>query len=808
MKKLLSGVLAFALLFGSAALPENVFETSSTITASAATSVPSSGKCGKNVYYTLKNGVLTISGSGAMYDYDNYDNRSPFDLGQGISNGIKSVIIKNGVTTIGERAFRYCGELEKISLPNSLKSIGFESFYRSSLKTITIPANVSSISTLAFEDCWSLTAINVNSANKYYSSLNGILYNKKKTKLIECPISVTNKKVVVPNGVTTIGDSAFFSCYDLKSVKLPNSIRTIETSAFNRASGKFTVNFPKGLKTIGDNAFYMSGISGYVTLPNTVTYLGNAAFSFTGFLTGITVPDSVTKIGEKLFFESSIKTIKLGKAPITTEHFGGECKIEKIIYTGTKKKLDSMLSYYTKSMTIGNGVTTIADNAFYGSYSLENLKIGDTVTYIGDSAFWQCVRLKSVSIGKSVKTIGKYAFFGCDELTSITLPDGLKTIREGAFLGMKNVKKIVIPESVTSIGKHAIGYYNMPYHMMDDEKLTGLTIYCYRGSEGERYAKANGFKYVLFPSTTRLAGDNRYSTAATLSSKMYKTANTVVLATGLTYQDALVAVPLANAYKAPLLLGTEKHITDQTLAELKRLKAKNVIVVSTNGAIGDNAKAELKGYKVTSIAGKNYYETATKVAKALQTKTKKAPDTIFFATDSAFADALSASPVAAIKNAPIIYLKNKGSIDSATAAYLKSVKGKVKNAYVIGGDGVISDAMMKNVATALGLKSGKTVVRVAGKNRYETCVAVNKKFKNVVSSDGICVAKGLDFPDALAGGVYAAKTKQALFLADGNKLQDVQITYLKGKNASRITVFGGTGAVSDELVKLIAQASV
>ena len=308
----------------------------------------------------------------------------------------------------------------------------------------------------------------------------------------------------------------------------------------------------------------------------------------------------------------------------------------------------------------------------------------------------------------------------------------------------------------------------------------------------------------------RLAGANRYDSAAVISQAMYKTSDTVIVATGLTFNDALVAVPLASAYNVPLLLATEKHITAQTEAELKRLNAKNVIVVSTNGAIGEKAKAEFKAanYNMTYIKGKTCFETAAKVAKALQDKTKKVPDTIFFATDSAFADALSASPVAAIKNAPIMYLKNTGSIDKATADYLKSVKGKVKNAYIIGGDGVISNAMMKNVAKALGLTVNKTVVRVAGKNRYETCVAVNKKFKSVLTGTGICVAKGLDFPDALAGGVYAASTKQALFLADGKKLQDCQNTYLKGKNAGKITVFGGTGAVPDELVKLIAKASV
>ena len=307
----------------------------------------------------------------------------------------------------------------------------------------------------------------------------------------------------------------------------------------------------------------------------------------------------------------------------------------------------------------------------------------------------------------------------------------------------------------------------------------------------------------------RFAGANRYDTARLISKGSYPNGTgTVIVATGLDFHDAMVAVPLAAAYDAPLLLTTDKQVTKQTEAELKRLRAKKVIIVSTNGAVGSVVKAALAKYNPTMISGKTYFETAAKVAKTLQEKTKKAPDTIFFATNSAFADALSASPVAAIKNAPIMYLKNTGSIDKATADYLKSVKGKVKNAYIIGGDRVISNAMMKNVAKALGLTSGKTVQRVAGANRYETCVAVNKKFKSVLSSDGICVAKGLDFPDALAGGVYAAATKQALFLADGKKLLDCQNTYLKGKNAAKITVFGGTGAVPDSLVKLIAKASV
>ncbi len=640
-KRLLSGVLAVAMLFGSAAaLPEGVFETSSTITASAETSKATSGKCGENVKWTLKNGVLTISGSGAMYDYSH--DYSPLEQ----RSDITSVVIKSGVTSISGRMFLGCEKIKSISLSNSITSIGKR----------------------AFEKCRGLTS------------------------------------VTIPKSVKSIGDDAFCMCSSLTNINIPTSVKSIGGMAFN--STKWLKNQREKNDFVVVNGILIDAAkcTGKVIIPNTVQVIGGDAFLWNGRVTSIKIPNSVKRIEE--------------------------------------------------------------------------------------CAFFRCESLKTINIPESVTSIGEEAFYGCTSLKSITIPSNVK-----------------------SIGKAAFGYKRYEEHIAV-EKVTGFTIYGAKGSTAEKYAKDNGFKFVPIrnpePKSTRLAGANRYETASIISKKMNpKTSGTVIIATGLTFHDAMVAVPLAKAYNAPLLLATEKHITAQTEAELKRLKAKNVIVVSTNGAIGSGAKAELKalGLKTTYIEGKNVFETSTKVAKALQTQNKKAPDTIFFATDGAFADALSASPVAAIKGAPIIYLNNK-SIDKTVADYLKSVKGKIKNAYIIGGDGVISNAMMKNVAKALGLTSGKTVQRVAGANRYETCVAVNNKFKSVLSSDGICVAKGLDFPDALAGGVLAAKNRIPLFLADGKKLLDCQNTYLKGRKASKLYVLGGTGAVPDSLVKLIAKASV
>ena len=1050
-KKLLSLALAVTMLFGSAAaLPEGVFSESTSITASAEVSKATSGKCGENVSWSLKNGVLTISGSGKMTDYDLEDD-SPFYYREDIT----SVIIKSGVTSIGDCIFYNCENLKSVTIPDSIKNIGRYAFLGTGLTNITIPDSVTSIETGAFQVCAGLKSATVS---------------KNLTKIGRCVFQMCYnlESVNIPSGVTCIDNSAFMGCMKLEKIIIPKNVTHFGTHAFYmtkwlenqqnknplvivnniivdgvKCVGKVTV--PSGVKAIGDSAFIFNNKLTGITIPSSVTSIGYSAFQNCEKLQSITIPKNVTKIEAFAFsstkwlyelqkkdplvvvngmlingqtcegkvtipdnvwaicdyalaYGNNIKevviprdvsevgysafencknlssvTISGGIERLSEYSFKGctnlkdvsisndvmkigyssfeNCNsLKKVIipnsinsvedhafgyeindqtlnpehkkqnnfnifcYKGTagekyakengfaykylstdyefeqladgsakitkyNGKADSVTIPSTiggkkvtsigvgaffenkeiKSVIIPNSVVSIDEqvfescsnlaaisipntlkefggNAFYGTKWLENQQkknplvvvngilidgkkssgnatIPGTVKSIAPNAFAYNDKIKSVSIPGTVESIGKCAFWYCSNLKSLTIPQGVKHIGYSAFEDCSALNGVTVLSKDVVIDDFALGFY-VDYAICKAVTKKGFTITCYKGSTAEKYAKENKIKYTLIrnpePKATRLAGANRYETASIISKKMNpKTSDTVIIATGITYQDALVAVPLASAHNAPLLLATEKHITAQTEAELKRLKAKNVIVVSTNGAIGSGAKAELKalGLKATYIEGRNVFETSTKVAKALQTQNKKAPDTIFFATDSAFADALSASPVAAIKGAPIIYLNNK-SIDKATADYLKSVKGKIKNAYIIGGNGVISDAMMKNVAKALGLTSGKTVQRVAGANRYETCVAVNKKFKSMLTGTGICVAKGLDFPDALAGGVYAAATRQALFLADGKKLQDVQNTYLKGKNAGKITVFGGTGAVSDSLVKLIAKASV
>ena len=301
----------------------------------------------------------------------------------------------------------------------------------------------------------------------------------------------------------------------------------------------------------------------------------------------------------------------------------------------------------------------------------------------------------------------------------------------------------------------------------------------------------------------RLAGSNRYDTAAVISKATYDKASNVVLASGKSYADALAGVPLANKLNAPILLTDPTKLSAETLTEIKRLGAKNVTILGGYGAVSKAVETTLKsnGCTVRRIQGSTRYGTAAAVAD----KIDPAPTTLFFVYGNDYADALSVSPIAACTNSPIIYLNKDGDIHPETAAYLAALKkkGGVSMAFVIGGEGVISKAMMQKAADALGLVNGKQITRTAGANRYETCIKVNESFVNSVQRDMICVATGLDFPDALAGGVFAAKHATMLFLVNGkssSNLLDIQKQFLEARSPNGMAIFGGTGAVSDKTV--------
>ena len=276
--------------------------------------VVASGTCGDNLTWTLdSDGLLTISGNGAI-------NSSAFDSDENeISENIISVVIEDGVTSIGGRAFEYCSSLTSVTIPDGVTSIGDGAFeYCSSLTSVTIPDGVTSIGNYAFEYCSSLTSVTIpdgvtsigDRAFGYCTGLKTVTVGEGvasgETKLLLAFGGVNCEarfKLVISDGIFKIGNNAFESCSFITSVTIPDSVKTIGDSAFEYCSNLTNVKIPNSVKTIGDRAFYdcgwKAGGIGNLTIPDSVTKIGDEAFSCG--ITALLLPAKLPKISKSAF---------------------------------------------------------------------------------------------------------------------------------------------------------------------------------------------------------------------------------------------------------------------------------------------------------------------------------------------------------------------------------------------------------------------------------------------------------------------------------------------------------------------------
>ena len=331
---------------------------------------------GTNLTWVLKSDdILTISGSGDMDDWTSFGNLPWYSY----LYRITTVIIGNGVTSIGDYAFSYC-RLNSVNIPNSVTSIGSAAFFGcDSLNSIIIPNSVLNIGIGAFNGCQSLTSVII--PNSVTSIENRTFYN--------CS-SLTS--VTIGNRVTSIGEWVFNGCSSLISITIPDSVTNIDKWAFSGCSNLTSININSGnsryssidgivYSTMQDTLFLCPmGKTGTIVIPNSVTAIEDNAFYGCRSLNSVIIPDSVTIIGDYAF-----------------------CNCDSL-----------------DSITIPNSVISIGYGAFYYCRNLSFIAIPNSVTSIGESAFYGCRSLISVMIGNSVANIGDYAFYGCNNLSFVT----------------------------------------------------------------------------------------------------------------------------------------------------------------------------------------------------------------------------------------------------------------------------------------------------------------------------------------------------------------------------------------------------
>ena len=419
-----------------------------------AADIVDSGTCGaegdgSNLTWTLdSDGVLTISGSGDMHGYG--------PSGAPWHGRVKSAVIAEGVTSIGGFAFYDCTSLTSVTIPDSVTSIGANAFFDcTSLTSVTIPDSVTSIGVGAFASCTSLTGIWVAESNSHYSSdASGVLFNKDKTTLVQCPGAFA--AYTIPNSVTSIGDVAFSFCTSLASVTIPNGVTSIGDSAFSYCASLTSVTIPDSVTSIGWSAFAGCTSLTSVTIPDSVTSIGSLAFSGCTSLTSVTVPDSVTSIGDAAFAScTSLTGIWVAEG---SSHYASDAS--GVLFNKDKTTLVQCPGAFSGSYAIPDSVTSIGHCAFEDCASLTSVTIPDSVTSIGAEAFYNCKSLTSVTIPDSVTSIGDFTFSYCESLTSVTIPDSVTSIGHYAFEGCRSLTDVYFTGTESAWNSIAIGAAN------------------------------------------------------------------------------------------------------------------------------------------------------------------------------------------------------------------------------------------------------------------------------------------------------------------------------------------------------------
>ncbi len=463
-KKLLALPLALCILLTSFAVVP--------LTASAATY---SGSCGDNLTWKVNTAtrVLYISGNGAMTDYDGGAQVDP--PWYQYREYIKTVILENGATTIGNSAFYCCDSITSITIPASVTSIGNDSFaYCYGLKSISLPNRLVSIGNYAFYQCDNLTSLTIPGSVAAIGT--------------EAFFSCTSlQTLTIENGVSVIGKEAFYNCWNLASLSLPDSVTSVGDSAFCYCSALNSISLGNGLQNMGHDVFY--GTTYYKNNDNWkdgVFAIGTNLIEVQTDAESYTIPDNITFVANRAFENCYYLTEILVSDQNTS--FASE---NGVLYNKDKTVLMQFPDTGAEKFTVPDTVVTIRPNAFLPNFHLTKLCLGRATENLTSALFLDCTALTefsvpaentafsaadgvlydksqsvlirfptalekdSYTIPGSVTAVGDFAFYGCIGLWDVILPDSVLSVGKQAFANNMALSSIHIGSGVQSIGYEA-----------------------------------------------------------------------------------------------------------------------------------------------------------------------------------------------------------------------------------------------------------------------------------------------------------------------------------------------------------------
>ncbi len=331
------------------------------------------------------------------------------------------------------------------------------------------------------------------------------------------------------------------------------------------------------------------------------------------------------------------------------------------------------------------------------------------------------------------------------------------------------------------------GVYKGTWNVPTNVNLQGAIIeVVFTDDAGNRVVQETpGKLFISKEQIERIYGESRYHTAVETSKNGWTSSDTVILARGDNYADALAGVPLAYKLGAPILLTRVDRLPEETMQEIQRLGASKLVILGGPEAINDTivSRLEAEGLEITRIAGTNRYHTAALIAEQLA---PDGVDKVVVASGQNFPDALSVATFAAREGMPILLTPAKGLPEYTSDAI--HALGATKS-IVVGG----SDVIPEEVAEQL-----PEFERLSGANRFETNVEVARAFG--VDNKHMYVATGREFADALTGSVLAANNNSAILLVDEEEVRQIVSEYLIEQGVKQLTIFGGEYAVTPSVV--------